>query len=179
MRPLLTAALLLAWGATGFWAGDQYRNNSFLAQQASAQLQAKAALQAAQARGDALSAELLAQQDHIDQLKTESLHAITTSTTGRACLNSSTVRLLDSAPGITLRVQPGRLPPAPGSAAAADAAAARADADSAPASTPDTAQDSATYASDTDVSTWIVGAAAQYEVCRTRLDALIDWSAKP
>jgi hypothetical protein len=35
------------------------------------------------------------------------------------------------------------------------------------------------YATDTQVGDWAIDAAAQYQVCRTRLDALIDWHAAP
>lgn len=108
-------------------------------------------LQAAQARGDALSAGLLTQQTKIDQLKTEARRAITQATTGKPCLNAPALRLLDSAPGLRIA----GLSPATGGAAAAGEP----------------------VATDTNIAVWIVDAGAAFEGCRTRLDALIDWHA--
>lgn len=118
-------------------------------QTAAAQL-AAAVLQGAQARGDALTVGLLNQQTQIDQLKTEKRDAIKQATTGRPCLNGPALRLLDGAPGLSVR----DLPPSTGGAAAAGEP----------------------VASDTDVAVWIVDAGAAFEVCRARLDALIDWT---
>lgn len=106
-------------------------------------------LQDAQERGDALSVGLLNQQTQIDQLKTEKHDAIRQATTGKPCLNGPALRLLNSAPGLGVR----DLPPASGSAVAAGEP----------------------IATDTDIAVWIVDAGAQFEVCRARLDALIDW----
>lgn len=106
-------------------------------------------LQEAQARGDALSAGLLNQQKQIDQLKTEKRDAIRQVTTGKPCLNGPALRLLSSAPGLSVR----DLSPATGSAIAAGEP----------------------IATDTDIAFWIVDAGAQFEACRARLDALIDW----
>lgn len=143
--------LMLAWGGAGYWAGDYNRNNAWLAKQTIAERKAKEQLQAAQARGDTLSSELLQQQDQITQLKTEKLHAISQVTTGRTCLNGATLRLLDKAPGLSVS----GLPAATSSPTAADER----------------------VATDTDIALWVTEAAAQFEVCRTRLDALIGWHA--
>ena len=161
-RIWIAIAAALALSACGFYFGDQYANNAWLTKQA-AQLQAAATqLQAEQARGDALTTGLLTQQAQIDQLKEDAHHAITTATTGRTCLDSAALRVLSHSPGITL------VPAPTGSAAAADG----------PASTP--ADDSpAAYATDTQISTWAIDAAAQYSTCRARLDKLIDWYAAP
>lgn len=107
-------------------------------------------LQDAQARGDALSVGLLNQQTQINKLKTEKRDAIKQATTGKPCLNGATLRLLSSAPGLSVR----DLSPATGGAVAAGEP----------------------VATDTDIAVWIVDAGAAYEVCRTRLDALIDWT---
>lgn len=106
-------------------------------------------LQEAQARGDVLSAGLLTQQTQIDQLKTEKRDAIAQATTGKPCLNGPALRLLNSAPGLSVR----DLPPAAGGAVAAGEP----------------------IATDTDVAGWIIDTDAQFEVCRARLDALIGW----
>lgn len=108
-----------------------------------------AALQAAQAHGDALSAGLLQQQTQIDQLKSEATRAIKKATSGKPCLNAPALRLLNTAPGLGVR----DLSPATGSTPAAGEP----------------------FATDTDVAFWIVDAGAAFETCRTRLDALIDW----
>lgn len=113
--------------------------------------QAAITLQAAQARGDALTTGLLNQQTKIDQLTTEARRAIPQVTTGRPCLGPAALRLLDSAPGLDVA----GLPPATGGAAAAGGP----------------------VATDTDIAGWTVDAGAAFGVCRARLDALIDWHA--
>jgi prophage endopeptidase len=110
-------------------------------------------LQAAQARGDALSTGLLNQQARIDQLTMEARRAIPQVTTGRPCLGPAALRVLDSAPGLDVA----GLPPAAGGAAA----------------------EGGPIATDTDIAGWAVDAGAAYEVCRARFGALIDWHALP
>ena len=144
-----TLLLVLAWSAAAYWAGDHNRDNAWLALQGKQERQAKEALEEAQFRGDGLSRELFATQQQIDQLKTEKLHALSQATTGRPCLNAPTLRLLDQAPGLSVS----GLPPATSGTAAA----------SEPVST------------DTDIAQWAADAGARFEVCRTRLDALIGW----
>lgn len=151
MPSSITLLLVLAWGVAGYYAGDYNRNNAWLAKQAVAESQALKDLQAAQDRGDALSNGLIAQQTQINQLKLENHDALNRATTGRACLGVSALRVLNAAPGIRVN----NLPQATGSAAAA----------SEPAST------------DTDIALWIADTGAAFEVCRSRLDALIDWNS--
>ncbi|QDL55332.1 hypothetical protein [Rhodoferax aquaticus] len=163
-RLLTTVAALLAWSAlsfyVGFASGDAQRNASWLTKQTTYERQAKEALQAAQARGDALTTGLLTLQTQINQLTTEKQHAIKLATTGRVCLGADALRVLDKSPGITVSGPP----QTPGSAAAAgEAIAAHTDFAS-------------HFASDTDIGLWIIDAGASYEVCRARLDALIDWN---
>ena len=110
---------------------------------------AAATLQAAQVRGDALSVGLLNQQAQINQLKQDHREALKQATTGRPCLDGPALRLLNSAPGLGVR----DLSPATGSALAAGGR----------------------IATDTDIALWIADAGADYEVCRARLNALIDW----
>ena len=153
--------LLLVWAGCGFYAGDQHRNNAWLIKQAAQQREAMAALQAAQARGDVLSAGLLSQQTQIDQLKQEARHAITQATTGRTCLDAAALRVLQRAPGISVV-------PAPTSGAAAAGGAAAS-------SGGDFATSNASISTDTQVAVWAVDAAALFETCRRRLDTLIDW----
>lgn len=117
-------------------------------------------LQAANDRGDQLMNVLEVRQDQINQLAREKRDAIHKVTTGRACLGGPALRLLNSAPGLTVS----GITQATGSAPAAGAAAA-----------PNTDNGTDIVSTDTDMAIWAVDAGAQYEVCRARLDALIDW----
>lgn len=107
-------------------------------------------LQQAQARGDALQARLAAEEANRQTQAQENAREIKRLTTGRPCLNAGTVRLLNE-PAIGLRAS--TLPTPASGTIAADAAAA----------------------SDTDVAGWIDAARRQYDACRDRLGALIDW----
>jgi hypothetical protein len=157
---LLTPLLAIAMSAVSYWAGDHNRNNAHLALQATAQMQANAALLAAQVRGDRLSTRLLSAEHQINQQRGELNHALNQATTGRPCLGAAALRLLNQAPGISVD----QLPTAPSGAVATGASLASDSGDStAPAST------------DTQVASWIADAGSAFEVCRTRLDALIEW----
>lgn len=153
------ALLVIAWGGCGFYLGSQHSNASWLAKQEKQERTAREALQAAQAKGDALSTELLLRTRQIDQLQQESHRAITQATTGRTCLDSAALRVLKRAPGITTVSAPTSSTAAAGEPVATDA------------------DDS--FATDTQVATWAIDAGAQFETCRARLDALIDWHAAP
>lgn len=120
-------------------------------------------LQDAQDRGDALTNTLAARQADIDQLQKDKHHAIQNVTTGRTCLSGPALRLLSTAPGLSVS----GITQAPGITAAAGGAAA-ADTDIA-----------GIVSTDTDIASWAVDAGAQYEVCRAKLDVLIDWHLKP
>lgn len=111
-------------------------------------------LQAAAERGDGLSHTLLAGQTERDLLNRSRRNALPTSTTGGPCLGGPALRLLDGAPGLHVS---GLVPTPPGGTAAAGGA----------------------VATDTDVTGWTLDAGAQFETCRTRLDALIDWHTQP
>ncbi|HEY0954015.1 MAG TPA: hypothetical protein VGE36_04610 [Roseateles sp.] len=106
-------------------------------------------LQAAQARGDELTLQLAKRSREAETLSKEKRDALTNVTSGRACLGTAALRVLDGAPG--LRVA--GLPAATGSAAAGDGP----------------------VATDTDIGQWSIGAGAQYDLCRDRLGALIQW----
>ena len=111
---------------------------------------ALARLQEAQARGDALEERLAAEEASRKTQAQEHAREIKRLTTGRPCLNAGTVRLLNESAGRTGAASV----PAPASGiAAADAPAA----------------------SDTDIAGWIDNAQRQYDTCRSRLGALIDW----
>lgn len=159
-RTLIALAAALAWSGLVFYGGhslgDAQSNAKWLDKEAQYQRQAKADLLAGQARGDALTTGLLVQQDQITQLKSEKQNAIKVVTSGRACLGADALRVLDTAPGITVA--------RPTQATSSPAAAGEAPA-------PDSS-----ISTDTDIALWIIDAGADYEVCRTRLDALIDWN---
>ena len=147
----------LAVGACAGWVLGRMPLRTQLAEQAKshavqseqAAKRALQTLQEAQARGDALSAGLLTQQSQINQLKSEKRDAITSATTGKPCLATPALRLLHGAPGLRVAGLPA---PASGAAAAGEP-----------------------IATDTDIAGWMVDAGASYEICRTRLDALIRW----
>lgn len=121
-------------------------------EEASAATAATARLQAAQRRGDALETRLAGLEADRQTQTRKHANEIERLTTGRPCLNGGTVRLLNQpGPGIRL----GLVPAPAGEPPAADAAAA----------------------SDTDVAGWIDGTRQQYDTCRGRLQALIDWHA--
>ena len=111
---------------------------------------ALARLQHAQARGDALEERLAVEEASRQSQALEHAREIKRLTTGRPCLNAGTVRLLNES---TIGLRASTLPTPASGAIAADAAAA----------------------SDTDVAGWIDAARRQYDACRDRLGALIDW----
>lgn len=134
---------------------------------------AAADLQAAQARGDVLTEELMAATRAAELLRGELDEQIDLATQGRACLDAAALRVLDRAPGIAARP----VPAAPRRAAAAGGAQPAAD----PAQPAGGAQLGADErsASDTDIARWALSAGARYDECARRLDALIDWHDKP
>lgn len=120
-------------------------------------------LQAAQTVGDALTVRLHKALQTTHQLEQQRHDALRKATTGRTCFDGRALRVLDGAPGIRVEPDTGQLGdvPAPtGGPAGAHAAATAA---------------VQPHSTDTDVGRWIVTAGAQYEQCRARLDALIDW----
>jgi hypothetical protein len=133
-----------------------------------AELQRRAALAATLQQG------LADAQAAITQITQERNDAIAHTTTGRACFDSGTLRVLNGAAG--LRVAAAQ---SPGTTAGTDAAhAAPATPASEPGRQPAAVADGL-VATDTDVGHWMLAAGAQYEQCRVRLDALIDYVADP
>jgi hypothetical protein len=153
--------LLLALSAASAAAGFAVARNHYGAEiadikashaiaQAEAERLALERLQGAQVRGDALAGRLRLTESKLSSTALELSHALKTATSDRPCLGVDAVRLLNGANDGLL----GAMPPAAGIPDAADAAAA----------------------TDTDVARWISGAIRQYETCRARLDALIDFN---
>ncbi len=158
--PLLAAVAGLLLGAWAAWSVGRAPLLTQIARQqlahAERQLQAAAdharAVHQAQQRGNQLSTQLAQRQQQINQLHREKRDAIAQATTGRTCLDGTALRLLHSAPGLTVA----GLPPAASGPAAAHAPLAA-------------------HTSDRDIGTWAIDTGAQYEQCRQRLDALIHW----
>lgn len=115
-------------------------------------------LKKAQAHGDTLTEQLQTAQTMLTKKEQEVRNALASKTTGRACLSGDVVRLLNQSPAEGRSTD---LSTPSASTAAADGA-----------STPDTPIG---YATDTDVAQWANTARTQYDLCRTRLNALIDW----
>lgn len=108
-------------------------------------------LKEAQARADKLQIALDRSETRIATIKKDTQREIVRTTSGRACLGSSTVGLLNNATTAST-----------GSTTVPTAASGPAEEDAA-------------IATDTDVATWANDAIEQYNVCRARLGALIDW----
>lgn len=159
----LVLGALLAGGALGAWAGYTQGRAPLKTELATlresntetARLAAIASgqrLLQAQSQSTELAMRLAAQLTTNDRLTQEKTHALKTATAGRTCLSDRALRLLNQSPGITV-ASPGAMP-APGPRAVAPGA---------------------TVATDTDLALWIAAAGNNYEQCRARLDALIDW----
>ncbi|NTZ82373.1 hypothetical protein FCJ61_04905 [Burkholderia metallica] len=115
-----------------------------------AETSARKHLEAEQKRGDILSTKLAQTETALNQKTLEASRALARLTTGRTCLDGRVVRVLNGTDT---------------NSAADDVRAT--------ASTPDAANEPA--ATDTDVAGWINHAKGEYETCRARLGALIDF----
>jgi len=82
-------------------------------------------------------------------------HALATATTGRACLSADARRVLHRAPAFAAVPAPAAGPAAAGPAAAADPGERA--------------------STDADIAGWALDAAALYEQCRARIDAIRQW----
>lgn len=157
MNPLLIVALIAfsggsgaGWYLSGAVLGKQiaqmeavYANEKEAAEQAYLERFA-----AAQKKGDELSSRLAQSESQLTQKTKELSHALSKVTTGRACFNGATVRLLNGTDS--------------DNAAAHQATGA-------------SIAENGAVATDTDVAGWIGNAQGQYETCRTRLGTLIDF----
>ncbi|MCK9636000.1 MAG: hypothetical protein M0R41_06955 [Methylobacter tundripaludum] len=103
---------------------------------------------AAQALGDTLSDRLAQTESHLTQKTKELSHALSKVTTGRTCLNGAAVGLLNNTDN---------------------------DSSAEPQATVSPVTEDAAVATDTDIADWIGSAKGQYETCRARLGALIDF----
>ena len=157
---LITHGIVAVAAAAGAWA---WQANSYEAKLAdmrgsiaeSGRLRARAAataLQAAQVRGDVLTRDLLAREVLINRLSKEKRDALSRLTTGRPCLSADAVGVLNDQASAGAG-----MPTPPGSPAATGGV----------------------FATDADVGQWAAAARSAHDTCRSRLDALIDWHAKP
>jgi prophage endopeptidase len=155
---ILFWVITLATGAFGGWkvTHDRYIAEIATLEAAQSAAVAKVAeaardrLLAAQARSDEIETRLAQADADRQTLALEHSREIKRLTTGRACLNAGTVRLLNASGP---RSDTAAVPASAGQPVAADAGAA----------------------SDTDVAEWIDHAKRQYDTCRDRLQAVIDW----
>jgi hypothetical protein len=111
-------------------------------------------IEAAQKAADAAIAARDARLEELDAVNRRLHHDLQTATTGRPCLSADARGMLQQSPAFGLQ-----LPTATGSAASAAPAAAADPGDS----------------TDADVAAWIIDAAALYEQCRARIDAIRQW----
>lgn len=175
-----TALLLLFLAAAGgFYAGNRFEQDR--ADQAIAQYERDAAQQRADAetaarklleaetlRGNDLARELALKQEETLKTQGELDAALEKVTTGRACLNAGTLRVLDRAPGLRRRVST--------TARKSDATAARhAAADSAQSEPESLNGTEMAESSDTDIVHWAVAAGSHYRDCIDARNALIQF----
>ncbi len=124
----------------------------------------------AEAHGQRIEAGLLAEVQENEKNRLEKKDAIAKSTTGAACLNVDTVRLLhDAAPSAV------ELPEATIVAAEADATAASDEGNGNAPVTPYPPPDVSLIVTDRAIALWVLDMDAMHYECRIRLDALIQW----
>lgn len=151
---------------SGGWIVQGWRNDAAIsrlettaaADKAKASGAALARLIAANQRGDALALQLAGWQATLTQFAQEKDHELARLTTGRRCLDSAAVRVLN-------RTEPklGRgIPQAAGLALRADAAAAA-------------HPDDGAFATDADLAGWVGLCQRSYSTCRTRLQLIADF----
>jgi hypothetical protein len=114
--------------------------------------------EAASRAADAALAEKDRRMLELDATNRRLRHDIQTATTGRPCLSADARGLLQQSPAFSLK-----LPTTTGGALAAPAAVAA-----------DSGQ-SASDSTDADIAGWVLDAAALFEQCRARIDALRQW----
>lgn len=153
--------LVVACIASG-WFANGWRKDAQISRLEKTQAQATATaaeqfaqrLQTAQARGNALTAQLDQAQKDIDQLTQEKQDAIRRLTTGRPCLNGAVVRVLNNPAGGGQQV-------------------------GVPGATSQPAADDGSFATDTDVGLWIGTCERSFNTCRARLQAVADFFNNP
>lgn len=153
LRIALAGVALASAGVTGASLAVYVKNHQISAlHQAYAEERSRAAdaayvaLREVVQRSEQLSRQVAEAEAARQLVYEEKTHAIRRLTTGRRCLDSAAVRLLNDAPGLN----PNALPAAAGQFAGAATA----------------------FASDTDVGLWAASARRAYDTCRGRLAAV-------
>lgn len=108
------------------------------------------ALVAEKERGDAATARLAATESKINTLNKERIHALNQVTGDHVCFGADALRLLNDTNYSNAHAA------VPNATASTDAS-------------------STGIATDTDVANWIINAQEQYELCRARFSALVDF----
>lgn len=153
---VIVAALIFGAG----WAVESWRMGKKIAdiQKTQAIAQRKAAeenaekLDRAQKRGDLLSLQLAGWENTLVAFAQEKEHEIKRLTVGRRCLDAAAVSLLNAPVGIK---QPRLIPEAASELVRADVS----------------------FATDTDVGTWVIQCRRGYDTCRQRLQTIADFYA--
>lgn len=156
VRIALAGLALIAAAAGGAWVTANYMSveiadlhRGYAEERERVASESSNALQAAVLRGDQLAARVTATESALQTQLEENNHAIRRLTTGRPCLGSAAVRLLNDPAGLN----PSAVPATAGQPVEPDA----------------------TFASDTDVGLWAAYARRQYDVCRGRIQAVADY----
>ncbi|MBS3954064.1 MAG: hypothetical protein KGZ88_14030 [Methylomicrobium sp.] len=158
MNPLMTATLVgFMLGANCGWFFTDLYFNAELADIKTEQAESLAAAEQLFRqryleeinRGEALSAQLSATETQLQTRTEEVQRAISKVTTGKRCLDSAAVRLLNRTPARDDSALPETACPS--------------------------VTESGAIATDTDVAGWIGGAQYHYDTCRARLNTLIDF----
>lgn len=157
--------LCLAWGCLGFAVGKWHGDTRVAAVETrvakAAQAGAEQALAKAREERDRSHAAVAAAQARAETAETLARSyrdAIEHLTDGRDCLGPDARRVLQQHPAFGL-------PATAGGAAGATAAAAAAAGER--------------YSTDRDIGGWVADAAAYYERCRARVDAMREWAHAP
>ncbi|MEY2875973.1 MAG: hypothetical protein RLZZ373_3344 [Pseudomonadota bacterium] len=120
------------------------------------------------AASDAVQSRLTTELQQLHAAAQDRKHAIASATSnGRDCLRSGALRMLDGSPGISVDYTEQLV--TEHTASLADAA------DATPASSAHSTPSAGERSSESQIAAWIISAGEQYEECRTRLDALIDF----
>lgn len=170
IRALVLAVIAAALFAAG-WAVEGWRKGAEIAliQKAHAEATEKAAtenavaLSNAQRRGDQLALQLAGWESTLTTFAEEKNREIATLLTGRRCLDSDVVRVLNRQSGAA-RLG-GSVPQAPGLVLRPDVA-------------PAAATDDGAFATDADVAGWVGLCQRSYDTCRARLNAIADFYPK-
>jgi hypothetical protein len=157
--------LCLAWGCLGFAIGKWHGDVRVAAVEAKAAKGAQAVAeqllgeaQAERRASHAAVADAQARAETAETLARSYRDAIEHLTDGRDCLGPDARRVLEQHPAFGM-------PAAAGGADRATAAAA--------------ATPGQRYSTDTDIGGWVADAAAYYERCRARVDAIRSWADAP